>query len=238
MRNYKPKYVQHILLGATAIAFAGAQFVSRDGGDAPADVVSAVSLVPGIAEAATRAGRVLRAMQGTPPYVGKDTYANVVIREGTVLYSLTPGAPPGFAVTGHTLRRTFASGVRNPVGLAFHPGTGVLWATVVERDGLGDEVSYQRVKNGYAAEVWKELFDAGVYTNPVTPPAVPENSCRLRISMMALPNRSRVRSKLAPDSGGRLLRRDGHLPRGRCARGPSAPARPSSWPRMRGGRDG
>ncbi|MGQ0562298.1 MAG: aminotransferase class I/II-fold pyridoxal phosphate-dependent enzyme, partial [Gemmatimonadota bacterium] len=32
---------------------------------------------------------------------------------------------------------------------------------------------------------WKELFDAGVFTNPVTPPAVPENSCRLRISMMA-----------------------------------------------------
>jgi 8-amino-7-oxononanoate synthase len=32
---------------------------------------------------------------------------------------------------------------------------------------------------------WKALFDAGVFTNPVTPPAVPENSCRLRISMMA-----------------------------------------------------
>ncbi|MGQ0814795.1 MAG: aminotransferase class I/II-fold pyridoxal phosphate-dependent enzyme [Gemmatimonadota bacterium] len=32
---------------------------------------------------------------------------------------------------------------------------------------------------------WKELFDAGVFTNPVTPPAVPDNSCRLRISMMA-----------------------------------------------------
>lgn len=32
---------------------------------------------------------------------------------------------------------------------------------------------------------WKELFDAGVFTNPVTPPAVPENSCRLRISLMA-----------------------------------------------------
>jgi 8-amino-7-oxononanoate synthase len=31
----------------------------------------------------------------------------------------------------------------------------------------------------------KELFDAGVYTNPVAPPAVPENSCRLRISLMA-----------------------------------------------------
>lgn len=32
---------------------------------------------------------------------------------------------------------------------------------------------------------WKELFDAGVFSNPVTPPAVPENSCRLRISVMA-----------------------------------------------------
>jgi 8-amino-7-oxononanoate synthase len=32
---------------------------------------------------------------------------------------------------------------------------------------------------------WKELFDAGVFTNPVTPPAVPANSCRLRISLMA-----------------------------------------------------
>ncbi|MFO7894538.1 MAG: pyridoxal phosphate-dependent aminotransferase family protein [Longimicrobiales bacterium] len=32
---------------------------------------------------------------------------------------------------------------------------------------------------------WKEIFDAGVFTNPVTPPAVPEDSCRLRISLMA-----------------------------------------------------
>lgn len=32
---------------------------------------------------------------------------------------------------------------------------------------------------------WKTLFDAGVFTNPVTPPAVPENSCRLRVSLMA-----------------------------------------------------
>ena len=32
---------------------------------------------------------------------------------------------------------------------------------------------------------WKVLFDAGVFTNPVTPPAVPENACRLRVSLMA-----------------------------------------------------
>lgn len=42
--------------------------------------------------------------QGRPPYTGKDRYANVVLRAGTVLYSLTPGAAPGFAVTEQTLR--------------------------------------------------------------------------------------------------------------------------------------
>ena len=35
--------------------------------------------------------------------------------------------------------RVFASGLRNPVGLAFEPSTGVLWTVVNERDGLGDE---------------------------------------------------------------------------------------------------
>jgi 8-amino-7-oxononanoate synthase len=32
---------------------------------------------------------------------------------------------------------------------------------------------------------WRALFDAGVFTNPVLPPAVPEHSCRLRTSVMA-----------------------------------------------------
>lgn len=35
--------------------------------------------------------------------------------------------------------RIFASGLRNPVGLAFEPTTGALWTVVNERDGLGDE---------------------------------------------------------------------------------------------------
>jgi glucose/arabinose dehydrogenase len=37
-------------------------------------------------------------------------------------------------------RRTFASGLRNPVGLDFHPDTGALYTTVNERDGLGDDL--------------------------------------------------------------------------------------------------
>lgn len=35
---------------------------------------------------------------------------------------------------------TFAFGLRNPVGLAFHPDTGELYTTVNERDGLGDDL--------------------------------------------------------------------------------------------------
>src|SRR5471030_2826887 len=35
--------------------------------------------------------------------------------------------------------RIFASGLRNAVGMAWEPGTGVLWTVVNERDGLGDE---------------------------------------------------------------------------------------------------
>jgi glucose/arabinose dehydrogenase len=35
--------------------------------------------------------------------------------------------------------RPFATGLRNPVGLAWEPRTGALWTVVNERDGLGDE---------------------------------------------------------------------------------------------------
>ena len=39
--------------------------------------------------------------------------------------------------SGH---RVFASGLRNPVGLAYFPGTDVLWTAVNERDQLGDDL--------------------------------------------------------------------------------------------------
>ena len=32
---------------------------------------------------------------------------------------------------------------------------------------------------------WRQLYDAGVFTNPVVPPAVPPTECRLRTSLMA-----------------------------------------------------
>jgi glucose/arabinose dehydrogenase len=36
--------------------------------------------------------------------------------------------------------KVFASGLRNPIGLAYYPGTSTLWAAVNERDELGDEL--------------------------------------------------------------------------------------------------
>ncbi len=39
--------------------------------------------------------------------------------------------------TGHDC--IFASGLRNPAGMAWEPTTGVLWTVVNERDGIGDE---------------------------------------------------------------------------------------------------
>lgn len=39
-----------------------------------------------------------------------------------------------------TGRRILATGTRNPIGLAFRPGTRALWAAVQERDRLGDDL--------------------------------------------------------------------------------------------------
>lgn len=78
----------------------------------------------------------------------------IVSRDGTKLYvavgSLTNIADGGMGVeenraciheydlaTGQS--RIFAGGLRNPVGMAFEPESGMLWTVVNERDGLGDE---------------------------------------------------------------------------------------------------
>lgn len=58
---------------------------------------------------------------------------------------------------GH--RRTYASGMRNPVGLAFQPDTHALYATVNERDGLGDDLVPD-----YVTEVVEGAFYGWPYT--------------------------------------------------------------------------
>jgi glucose/arabinose dehydrogenase len=52
-----------------------------------------------------------------------------------------------------TGKRTFASGLRNPIGLAWNPADSALWTVVNERDGLGDDLVPD-----YATEVRRDAF--------------------------------------------------------------------------------
>lgn len=74
---------------------------------------------------------------------GKDGRLYVSIGSGS---NVDPGDPKDRAAiniynadgTGHDI---MATGLRNPVGIRFHPTSGKLWTTCQERDGLGDELA-------------------------------------------------------------------------------------------------
>jgi glucose/arabinose dehydrogenase len=79
---------------------------------------------------------LLSSVDGRKLYVGVGSFSNIGesgfdVEEGRAcIYEL--------ALVAGT-NRIFASGLRNPVGLAWEPRTGALWTVVNERDGLGDE---------------------------------------------------------------------------------------------------
>jgi len=54
--------------------------------------------------------------------------------------------------------RIYASGIRNPVGIAIEPRSGKVWASVNERDGLGDDVPSDYIthveENGFYGWPW------------------------------------------------------------------------------------
>jgi glucose/arabinose dehydrogenase len=69
--------------------------------------------------------------------------------------------------------RIFASGLRNPVGLAWEPRTGVLWTVVNERDGLGDETPPDYLTSvrdggfyGWPYCYWNRIVDERVPQDP------------------------------------------------------------------------
>jgi glucose/arabinose dehydrogenase len=71
---------------------------------------------------------------GSKMYVSVGSESNVNVEPDPRRAAISEYNPDG---TGH---RIFAGGLRNPVGLAFYPGTRALWTTVNERDGLGDDL--------------------------------------------------------------------------------------------------
>jgi glucose/arabinose dehydrogenase len=66
-------------------------------------------------------------------------------------------AAPCLPLSSSRVTRAYASGTRNPVGLAFYPGTTDLWAAVEERDRLGDDL---------VPDYLVELRDSGFYGWP------------------------------------------------------------------------
>jgi glucose/arabinose dehydrogenase len=70
--------------------------------------------------------------------------------------------------------RIFAGGLRNPVGLAWEPQSGVLWTVVNERDGLGDETPPDYLTSvrdggfyGWPYCYWGQTVDDRVPQDPV-----------------------------------------------------------------------
>ncbi len=71
------------------------------------------------------------------------------------------------AETGST--RVFASGLRNPVGMAFEPSSGALWTVVNERDELGDQLVPDYLTSvvdgdffGWPYSYWGDILDERV----------------------------------------------------------------------------
>lgn len=69
--------------------------------------------------------------------------------------------------------RIFASGLRNPVGMAWEPSTGALWTVVNERDGLGDETPPDYLTSvrdggfyGWPYCYWGQIVDERVPQDP------------------------------------------------------------------------
>ena len=71
---------------------------------------------------------------GTKMYVAVGSASNNTAGEDCRRAAILEFNPDG---SGY---RVFASGLRNPVGLAWQPGTDTLWTAVNERDNLGDEL--------------------------------------------------------------------------------------------------
>ena len=77
---------------------------------------------------------VLFDREGKKFYLAIGSRSNVDAGEPEMRAAINRFNPDG---SGHEI---YASGTRNPIGLAWYPGTDTLWAAVQERDALGDDL--------------------------------------------------------------------------------------------------
>ena len=67
-------------------------------------------------------------------YLAVGSSCNICLEQEPIRATVSRANPDGSDL------EIFATGMRNPVGLAFQPGTDLLWATVNERDNQGNEI--------------------------------------------------------------------------------------------------
>lgn len=72
--------------------------------------------------------------KGEKLYLSVGSRSNVSPGEPEIRATITRYNPDG------TGREYVATGTRNPIGMAWYPGTSTLWAAIQERDGLGDDL--------------------------------------------------------------------------------------------------
>ncbi len=77
---------------------------------------------------------ILFSPDGKKIYVSIGSSSNVGVEKDERRAAVSEYNPDG---TGF---RLYASGLRNPIGLAWNPANGELWTAVNERDGLGDDL--------------------------------------------------------------------------------------------------
>ena len=77
---------------------------------------------------------ILFSPDGKKMYITVGSESNVDVEANPMRATITEFNPDG------TGKRTYASGTRNPIGLAWLPGTRTMWAAVQERDRLGDDL--------------------------------------------------------------------------------------------------
>jgi glucose/arabinose dehydrogenase len=94
---------------------------------------------------------ILFSPDGKKMYVTVGSESNVSVESDSMRATITEFNPDG------TGKRTYASGTRNPIGLAWLPGTRTMWAAVQERDRLGDDLVPDYVT---------EIKDGGFYGWP------------------------------------------------------------------------
>jgi glucose/arabinose dehydrogenase len=108
-------------------------------------------------------------------YLAVGSSCNICSEENPIRATVSQANPDGSGL------EIIATGLRNPVGLAFQPSTGLLWATVNERDNQGNEippdlVTIVEVGADYG---WPECLppdatpqEAGAECVGITPPTV------------------------------------------------------------------